>query len=170
MPMLIVAIIAPIGAWVHLRRHPAERTKAERYEVFLLWWFALAIGFSGVLGALYHVFDGPQMAEQIGFTRGDGGFQFENAMGDLAIGTAAFLCLRFRDPRFWLAVLIVATIQYWGDVIGHVYQWRHYDNTEPDNVGIPLWMDIFVPVVAWFLYRGATPGGTERDEAEPARA
>jgi GNAT superfamily N-acetyltransferase len=29
------------------------------------------------------VFDGAAIAEEIGFTRGDGGFQFENAMGDL---------------------------------------------------------------------------------------
>ena len=163
--MLVATILAPVGAWLHLRRHPdPDRTRADRFAVYFLWWVALAIGFSGVLGALYHVFDGPQMAEQIGFTRGDGGFQFENAMGDLAIGVGAFLCLRFRDPRFWLAVLIIATIQYWGDVVGHIYQWQHNDNTEPDNVGIPLFMDLLVPLIAWFLYRGATRGGaTDRN-------
>jgi hypothetical protein len=163
MPILVATIIAPIGAWVHLRRHPEPRTHAQRMETYLLWWFALAIGFSGVLGGLYHVFDGKQIAEQIGFTRGDGGFQFENAMGDIAIGVAAFLCLRYRDPSFWLAVLIIATIQYWGDAIGHVYQWRHYDNTDPDNVGVPLVLDVIVPIVAWVLYRGATR------ERRPAR-
>ena len=160
MPILIATIVAPIGAWIHLRRHPAERTRAETFTVYLLWWFGLAMGFAGVVGALFHVFDGKEIAEQIGFTRGDGGFQFENAMGDLAIGVAAFLCLRYRDPKFWLAVLIIATIQYWGDAVGHVYQWRHYDNTDPDNVGVPLVLDVIVPAVGWWLYRGAT---RERD-------
>ena len=156
MPILIATVIAPIGAFIHLRRHPEPNTRQRVFEVYLLWWLALAIGFSGVVGGLYHVFDGKQIAEDIGFTRGDGGFQFENAMGDIAIGVAALLCLRYRDPAFWLAVLIIATIQYWGDAIGHVYQWRHNGNDDPDNVGIPLVLDVLVPIVAWVLYRGAT--------------
>jgi hypothetical protein len=33
-----------------------------------------------------------------------GGFQFENVMGDLAIGVTGLLCVQFRNPGFWLAV------------------------------------------------------------------
>jgi hypothetical protein len=152
MPMLIITVLAPIGAWVHLRRHPEPRSRARTLEVYLLWWLALAIGVVGILGACFHIFDGPATAEMIGFTRGDGGFQFENAMGDLAIGVIALLCIRIRGT-FWLAVLIVASIQYYGDAYGHVYQWLHNDNTEPGNVGAPLWLDVIVPTVAILLYR-----------------
>jgi hypothetical protein len=56
----------------------------------------LAIGVASVVGACFHIFDGPATAELIGYTRGDGGFQFENAMGDLAIGITGILCIRFR--------------------------------------------------------------------------
>jgi hypothetical protein len=162
MPMLILALLAPVGAWVHLRRHPEPRGRARTLEVYLLWWLALAIGVSGVLGGLYHVFDGQQIAEEIGFTRGDGGFQFENAMGDLAIGVTALLCLRIRGT-FWLAVLLVTAIQYYGDAYGHVYQWLHNDNTHSGNVGPPLWLDVIVPTVGLLLYRAWWRAGGNRE-------
>jgi hypothetical protein len=87
----------------------------------------------------------------IGFTRGDGGFQFENAMGDLAIGVTGLLCIRFRG-NFWLAVLLVTAIQYYGDAYGHFYQWIENDNTKSGNVGPPLWLDLIVPTVGLVLY------------------
>ncbi len=152
MPMLILTLAAPIGAWIHLRRHPEPRSRERTVGTFLLWWLALAIGITGVIGAGFHVFDGAEIAKEIGFTRGDGGFQFENAMGDLAIGVAALLCIRFRSPGFWLAVLLVTAIQYYGDAYGHVYQWLENDNTDPDNVGVPLVLDVIVPTVGLLLY------------------
>lgn len=152
MPGLILILIAPIGAWIHLRRHPEPRSREHRLRTFLLWWLAVAVGVSGVLQAASHVFNGAATAEDIGFTRGDGGFQFENAMGDLAIGVTGLLCVRFRNPGFWLAVLLVLAIQYYGDAYGHVYQWIENDNTEQGNVGPPLWVDVIVPTVGLALY------------------
>lgn len=169
MPMLILAAIAPIGAWLHLRRHPEPRSRRRTIEVFLLWWLALAIGVSSVIGGLYHVFDGAEIAKEIGFTRGDGGFQFENAMGDLAIGVTALLCLRIRGT-FWLAVLLVTAIQYYGDAYGHVYQWLHNDNTEPGNIGPPLWLDVVVPTVALLLYRAWRRAGGNPEPASESPA
>jgi hypothetical protein len=148
---LIVTILAPIAAALHLWRRPEPRTRARTLEIYLLWWFALAFGATGVISACVHVFDGAATAEQIGFTRGDGGFQFENAMGDLAIGVCSLLCLRIRGT-FWIAVLVFASIQFYGDGVGHVYQWLHNDNTEPGNVGIPLVYDFVAPTVATALY------------------
>jgi hypothetical protein len=55
----------------------------------------------------------------IGYTRGNGGFQWENAMGDLAIGIMAY---RFRG-HFWLCTIVVLTIQFFGDAAGHIYFW-----------------------------------------------
>lgn len=50
----------------------------------------------------------------IGYTRGDGGFQWENAMGDLAIGVVGVMAYWFRG-HFWLATIVVLTVQYFGD-------------------------------------------------------
>jgi hypothetical protein len=92
------------------------------------------------------------VAKEICFTRGDGGFQFENAMGDLSIWVAGFVCLLIRDPRFWLAVIIVTTILYRGDPYGHFHQMIENDNHCTDSTGPVLWMDIIGPMVAIVLY------------------
>jgi hypothetical protein len=152
MPALILMILTPIGAWIHLRRDTQPRSRERTLEIFLLWWLAVPIGVAGVAGAASHVFDGPATAEMIGFTRGDGGFQFENAMGDLAIGVTGLLCIRFRG-YFWLAVLLVTAIQYYGDAYGHFFQWIENDNTDDGNIGPPLWLDLIVPTVGLILYR-----------------
>ena len=149
-------------AGLHLIRHRhEERTGSETAAVFLRYWLGIGLGLGSIVGGLFHVFDGTEVAKEICFTRGDGGFQFENAMGDIAIGVAAFLCLFIREPKFWLAVIIIATIQFWGDAYGHIYQMIENDNHCTDNTGPVLWMDIAGPVVAIALYvlmqRGAKP-------------
>jgi hypothetical protein len=165
---IALAILALIGAAIQTYRQPAPRSRARVAETFLLWWFALAIGVGALLGAAVHVFNGPATAEYIGFTRGDGGFQFENAMGDLALGVVSIMCLRFRGT-FWIAALTFLTIQYGGDAYGHFYQWIENDNTEPGNVGPPLWLDIILPVVGWSLFAIFKRAGGERAaEVAPA--
>jgi Family of unknown function (DUF6790) len=56
------------------------------------------VGIGSIVGAAYRIFDGPQAAELIGYTRGNGGFQWENAMGDLAIGVVGVTTIQHRDP------------------------------------------------------------------------
>jgi hypothetical protein len=148
---IALAVLALIGAAVQVSREPKPRSRARVAEVYLLWWLVVAIGVGGIVSAAVHVFDGPATAEDIGFTRGDGGFQFENAMGDLALGVVSIMCLRFRG-NFWIAALTFVTIQYGGDAYGHFYQWIENDNTEPGNIGPPLWLDIILPAVGWVMF------------------
>lgn len=145
------ALVALIGAGIHLSRHPAQRRAAQAVEVVLLWWIVVTIGVAGILGGLFHLFDGASIAREIGFTRGDGGFQTEVGFSDLALGVAAVLCIWFRD-RYWLAIVVVATISLWGDAFGHIHQEIVNDNHDPDNTGPVLYADIVVPLVALALY------------------
>jgi hypothetical protein len=151
MPVIVLAVIAVAGAALHIRRHPDRDRPAYAVDTVLVWWLVVVVGLWGFIGALYHLVDGPGVAADIGYTRGDGGFQFENAIGDLAIAVAALLCARFRRG-FWLATVIVFAVQYYGDAGGHIYFWLAEDNTKPDNVGIPLWFDLIAPTVAIALY------------------
>lgn len=170
MVTLALTILAPLGAAIYLWRRPDPRTRERKLEVYLLWWFALALGVASVLTGFVHVFDGQDTAEQIGFTRGDGGFQFENAMADVAVGVCSLLCLKIRGT-FWVAALVFSSILYYGDAVGHVYQWLHNDNTEPGNVGIPLFLDFLVPAVATALYLGyRTASAGARSSRAPAEA
>ncbi|MCB0862017.1 MAG: hypothetical protein KDB66_02260 [Solirubrobacterales bacterium] len=163
MPFLFWILVALIGAGIHLARHKDQRGTAEVSRVLLMYWLALAIGLGSIFGAAFHVFDAKETAEQIGFVpwnaTGTGAFQFENAMGDLAIGVAGLLCLWIRDAKFWLAVIIIATIQFWGDAYGHIHQMVKYDNHDPDNTGFVLWLDIINPailiVLYWLLRKGS---------------
>jgi hypothetical protein len=145
-------VVALAFAGFHLLRHRGPRTREDTLEIVLMYWLMIAIGLAGIVGGLYHLFDGKEIAEEIGFTRGNGGFQTEVGFGDIAVGVAAFLCRFIRDPLFWLAVLIVATISLWGDAYGHIYQWIEYDNTDVDNNGPVLYYDILVPLVGIVLY------------------
>jgi hypothetical protein len=147
----LYAVVALAGAAIHLWRHPGDRDRAAIVETVLLWWLVVPIGLAGIVGGLFHLFDGPQIAREIGFTRGDGGFQTEVGFGDVALGVAAVLCIWFRD-RFWLAVIVVATISLWGDAYGHIHQAVVNDNHDVDNTGPILYTDIVFPLVALLLY------------------
>ncbi|MCB0829454.1 MAG: hypothetical protein KDB54_10830 [Solirubrobacterales bacterium] len=165
MPFLFWILVALAATGIHLARHKDERGTAAVSRVLLMYWIALAVGLGSIFGAAFHVFDAKDTAEQIGFVpwnaTGTGAFQFENAMGDLAIGVAGILCLWIRDAKFWLAVIIITTIQYWGDAYGHIHQMVKYDNHDPDNTGFVLWIDIINPailiVLYWLMHRGGKP-------------
>jgi uncharacterized protein DUF6790 len=146
------AVVALAFAGVHILRHKEPRTRETVLEWLLVYWLMIALGLAGIVGGLYHLFDGPDIAEQIGYTRGDGGFQTEVGFGDIAIGVAAFLCRFIRDPLFWLAVLIVVTISLWGDGYGHIHQEIAYDNHDPDNTGVVLYYDFIAPAIGIVLY------------------
>jgi hypothetical protein len=162
-------VLALVVATVHRWRDKQPRSRARTLEIYLLWWLVIAIGAGNLVGGLYHVFDGVQIAEEIGFTRGDGGFQFENAMADIAIGTVAILCFWFRG-NFWLAALIAVAISWWGDAYGHIYQADVNDNHDPDNTGVVLYSDIFVPLIGLILYAlfRRAGGGQPAREPEPS--
>jgi hypothetical protein len=162
---LLYPIIALGGATIHNLRHK-DASRARKLEIYLIWWIVVAIGIGNIIGGLFHVFDGKEIAEEIGFTRGDGGFQFENAMADIAIGVIAVMCAWFRG-NFILAVLVAITISWWGDGYGHIYQAIEYDNHDPDNTGVVLYSDWILPAVGWLLYILYVRAGGRGPQREP---
>ena len=145
-------VVALAFAGVHILRHKEPRTRENVTEWLLVYWLMIAIGLAGIVGGLYHLFDGAEIAEEIGYTRGDGGFQDEVGFADLAIGVAAFMSRFIRDPMYWLAVLIVVTISLWGDGYGHIHQEVVNDNHDPDNTGAVLYTDFLYPLIGIVLY------------------
>ena len=145
------ALVALAGATIHLWRDKEPRSRRRTLEIFLVWWLAVTIGIAGIVGGLYHLLDGKGIAEEIGFTRGDGGFQTEVGFADLAIGTIALLGIWFRG-NWWLAALIAAAISLWGDAYGHVHQAIEFNNRDPDNFGPVIGADLIYPFVGLVLY------------------
>lgn len=151
MPFLFFAAIALIGAAIHRHRDKQPRSAARSFEIFLIWWMVVAVGIAAIFGAMFHFFDGPDTAREIGFTNGDGGFQTEVGFADLAVGVLGVLCARFRDG-FLLAAVLAVSICYLGDAYGHIHQAAIHDNHTRDNTGLVLWSDFIVPLVAIGLY------------------
>jgi hypothetical protein len=151
MPFLFFAAIALIGAAVHIQRDRHPRSRARSLEILLVWWMVVAVGVAAIFGAMFHFFDGPDTAREIGYTNGDGGFQTEVGFADLVIGVLGVLCARFRDG-FLLAAVIAVSISYLGDAYGHLHQAAIHDNHSPDNTGLVLWADFIAPLVAIALY------------------
>jgi hypothetical protein len=151
MPFLFFAAIALVGAAIHRHRDKQPRSAARTFEIFLIWWMVVAVGIAAIFGAMFHFFDGPTTAREIGFTNGDGGFQTEVGFADLAVGVLGVLCARFRDG-FLLAAVLAVSICYLGDAYGHIHQVAIHDNHARDNTGLVLWSDFIVPLVAIALY------------------
>lgn len=151
MPFLFFAATALVGAAIHRHRDRQPPSAARTLEIFLVWWMVVAVGVAAVFGAMFHLFDGPDTAREIGYSNGDGGFQTEVGFADLAIGVLGILCARFRDG-FLLAAVLAVSISYLGDAYGHIHQAAIHDNHDPDNTGLLLWADFIVPAVAIALY------------------
>jgi hypothetical protein len=151
MPFIVFAAISLIGAAIHLHRDKQPRTTARTLEIFFVWWMVVGIGIGSIFGAMFHFFDGPDTAKNIGFTNGDGGFQTEVGFADLAIGILGVLCAWFRD-RFMLAAVVAVSVAYLGDGYGHLHQAAIHDNHAQDNTGLTLWADFIFPLVAMGLY------------------
>ncbi len=162
MPFVFFTALALIGAAIHLHRDDQPRSAARTLEIVLVWWMVVAVGIDAIFGAMFHFFDGPATAREIGFSNGDGGFQTEVGFGDLALGVLGVLCIWFRD-RFLLAAVIVLSISYLGDAYGHLHQEAIHDNHDPDNTGLVLWGDVILPVVAIALYALRERASTSRE-------
>jgi Family of unknown function (DUF6790) len=170
-PFLFFAAIALIGAAAHVHRDSRPRSAGRTLEIFLVWWMVVAVGAAAIFGAMFHLFDGPSTAREIGYTNGDGGFQAEVGFADLAIGVLGVLCFRFRDG-FLLAAVIAVSIAYLGDAYGHLHQEAIHDNHDPDNTGLLLWSDFITPLVAIGFYaawRRATAPRRAETEPSPTR-
>ena len=142
-------IMTFLGWGIHsaLDRSPQRRTPYRLVELLLLWVLVLGRVWS-IIAALGHL--GPnsgEIADGIGYARSM--FQWEVGWADVAIGVLGIGCVWMRDQ--WLtAAVVVLSICYLGDAIGHIMQYVAHDNTAPNNVwAIPS--DILGPVLAIVL-------------------
>jgi len=153
-------VITIIGWLVHVfvDRVPNRRTGPRVVELLLLWMLVVTGAF-GLLGGYGHVSGmSGQLAEQIGYQQSM--FQWEVGWGDIALSVLLVACAWPRFRGSWMtAAVVVLTIQYGGDAIGHIMEYVAHDNTAPSNVwAIPS--DILQPIAAIVLltlYRRQTP-------------
>ena len=120
------------------------RTGAPAADRFLAWILLLPVGVTGLWAALFHLIFPSIAAADIGWQVSP--FQFEVGMADLAIGATA--CLSFwRNLDFKAAAVMVSSIFFLGDAVGHVKQMMVAGDFAPGNAGVPFYSDVALPVL-----------------------
>jgi hypothetical protein len=149
--ILFWVVVALIGAIVHRWRDKQPRSTARTIEILLLWWVGVVLGVASIFGGIYHLVDQVTIADQIGFTNGDGGFQAEVGFADIAFGVTCLVAVWVRGT-FMAAALLVISIGYIGDGFGHIHQQISNDDYAPDNGGVILAADFLTPLIGWLFY------------------
>ncbi|MFZ0565927.1 MAG: DUF6790 family protein [Chlamydiales bacterium] len=142
---LALFIIAVLAACIHFFISK-KKTFARFIELSLAYMIPLNIGVATLIGFISHAFFGPETAEQIGWPAHNP-FQFEVAVGNLAMSAAGFLCI-WQKKGFWLATTIFSGIFFLGAAVGHIVQMVVHGNYSPYNSGPFLYIgDIAIPLV-----------------------
>ncbi len=144
----LAAVILGIG--IHLGLAPKPLTKGRVVEVILLYLFIFYVGVGGIIGALAHVFWGPETARGIGWQPGSP-FQFEIGMANLAFGVLGILCI-WQRGAFWTATGIGFAVLLLGCAYGHVYEMVVHHDYAPYNAGAGIFFnDAVIPLIILVL-------------------
>lgn len=149
---IVMFIVALIFSIVH-RLIVGRKTLGS--EILFRWMAFFALGFTGIFAFIGHVFFGEIAAVSIGWVTSP--FQYEVGVADLALGVLG-ISSYVAGYGFRLATVVAATIMFWGDAIGHIYQMIYHHNYTIGNAGTWFWMDIIIPLVLIACLEKLRPG------------
>lgn len=142
---LVGLIVAAIVCAVHRRRGHAA------WATFLNWFLLFAIGITYAWNGLMHTVLGDVSAERIGWE--NNGFQAEVGFASLGVGLVGIYAFGRRAPfSLKLGALIAPACFLWGAAGAHIDDIIRTGNMSPDNAGVVLYTDIFVPIVGFVLW------------------
>lgn len=144
-PFVVGPLLLAIAEIVQFAQHGSdgwERALLRNSLVFL-------VGVPGIVGFSGHVFAADQVAESIGWPKGNP-FQFEVGIANLSYGVLGIAC-SWIHGNFWTATVIGYSVFLWGAAIGHVRQMVQEKNFAPGNAGAVFWLDILVPAALYVL-------------------
>lgn len=155
---LIFVLLAFVPASVHVAiSAKRRRSTLAIVETYLIYFFAIYVGFMGVFTAYAHVFMPGRASASIGWAPSP--FEYEVGMADLTVGVLGILCIWFRG-NFWLATAIANAVWLLGDAVGHIRQVMLANNHAANNAGIFLYLEIAIPllILALTLYHRRKTG------------
>ena len=128
-----------------LIKNKKSLNKNKIIEICLLSVLLIMVGLGSIWAFMGHAFMSAQMAAYIGWPAGNP-FQLEVAFTNLAFGILGLLCWKIRD-NFWTATIIGITVFYWGAAYIHAMEIINKSNYAPGNSGIPVYVDILIPLI-----------------------
>lgn len=144
-PFVIGPLMLAIAEVAQFAQHGSEgweRALLRNALVFL-------VGVPGIVGATGHIFNADQVAESIGWPKGNP-FQYEVGIANLSYGILGIMC-SWVDGDFWTATVIGYSVFLWGAAVGHIREMVKQKNFNPGNAGLVFWMDILVPAALYVL-------------------
>src|SRR3954452_19933328 len=144
-PFVIGPLMLAVATAVQFAQHGSdgwERALLRNALGFL-------VGGPGIIGFSGHVFNADQVAESIGWPKGNP-FQYEVGIANLSYGVLGIACSWIHGD-FWTATVIGYSVFLWGDAIGHVRQMVQEKNFAPGNAGAVFGLDILVPAALYAL-------------------
>jgi len=145
MYLVVLFVIAILCATVHLFVSKKKVSFKRIIEILLAYIIPFSIGIASLLGFIFHAFFGPETAARIGWPPNNP-FQFEVAIGNLAMSVAGFLAI-WQRRGFWMATTIFSGVFSLGAAYGHIVQMLG-GNHAPYNSGVFLYLgDIVIPII-----------------------
>jgi len=144
-PFVIGPLMLAVAEIVQFAQHGSdnwEHALLRNALVFL-------VGVPGIIGFSGHVFNADDVAESIGWPKGNP-FQYEVGIANLSFGVLGIMC-SWVHGNFWTATVVGYSVFLWGAAIGHVREMVKTKNFNPGNAGLVFWMDILVPAALYVL-------------------
>ncbi len=138
---LVFLGISLIVAGVKGRRVADNPAKLDIFFAEIVFY---AVGISGIWFGFFHAFAPGVSASSIGWSPSP--FEWELAFATFGLAAIALMQLWAGRP-YRIAATIVLTIFYWGAAIQHINQIICCHNYAPNNGGIILYWDLFLPVI-----------------------
>lgn len=149
----VIPALAPLTAAVGAVVATAVRrpqTAPDRLDIWLRWWFAVAVGVGALWIGITFLVVPDYFAHSIGYHPSH--FQIEIAAANLGFAAVGFLCVRVTDSAREVG-MIGYLIFLWGAAAEHLVSWLVYGDANPGNVGAIDVVDVVVPLVALLLTR-----------------
>jgi hypothetical protein len=144
-PIIFVVALGIIIPLIYVIIKKNDKSTVEIIDLFLLYQLVFSVGMGGLMAYYAHVFRSVSTAEYIGWPPGNP-FQQEVGYANLAFGILGILCIWFRN-NFWTAVIFGFSIWSLANAYGHIKQIQLVLNYAPGNAGIPLYLDVFLPIL-----------------------
>lgn len=149
--MALNAVIVAIGILagiIHVLMRRKQLSKEKQVELLLLYFLVFAVGWTGIIAFVGHVFYPEMIAPMIGWQVSP--FQREVGLHDGAWGLLAILAIWIRGS-FWHAVVIGWSFFMLGAGLGHLTETITAGNYATYNYGM-IFMDIGSAVILLALW------------------
>lgn len=156
---VFTVIVVVLASLIHLIIKKQGLNGRRAIAILSLYAFGILVGFSGLFAALGHIFNGAEIATQIGWESGSP-FQIEVGICNFAFGILGLLAIRIKG-EFRLATALGWSIFLIGAGILHLQEVVVAGNFALYNIGM-IAPDILIPIYLLVLVGFEKHFGTKR--------